>query len=136
MASFLQLESRMPFDTGKFAAHLRKNAGRHSQASCAKFVRLALEAGGADTKGHPVPAKLYGPVLTRIGYRAIAVEDPGKFLFQKGDVVVMEPTRHGNQAGHIAAYDGRNWISDFIQQGFWPGPDYAKEKPSYVVYRR
>jgi hypothetical protein len=126
----------MPFDSAKFTTHLRKRAGKLSQSSCAKFVRLALEAGGADTKGHPVPAKLYGPTLLRIGYRALNVEDPDKFMFQPGDVVVMEPTRHGNQAGHIAAYDGKNWISDFIQQGFWPGPNYAKEKPSYVVYRR
>lgn len=136
MAIFPQRESGMPFDTEEFAEHLRRNAGRHSQSSCAKFVRRALEAGGADTKGHPVPAKLYGPTLTRIGFRSIVVEDPDKFQFQKGDVVVMAPTRHGNQAGHIAAYDGRNWVSDFIQQGFWPGSNYAKEKPSYVVYRR
>jgi hypothetical protein len=48
----------MPFDKAKFATHLRKHAGKHSQASCAKFVRRALEAGGAETKGHPTPAKL------------------------------------------------------------------------------
>lgn len=22
------------------------------------------------------------------------------------------------------------------QRGFWPGPNYEKEKPTYVVYRR
>lgn len=53
----------------------------------------------------------------------------------KGDIVVMEPTEHGNQAGHIAGYDGKNWISDFVQRGFWPGNSYAKEKRGYVVYR-
>ncbi len=41
----------MPFDTDKFAAYLRTHAGKHSQSHCAKFVRRALEAGGADTKG-------------------------------------------------------------------------------------
>ena len=53
----------------------------------------------------------------------------------KGDIVVMEPTEHGNQAGHIAGYDGKNWISDFVQRGFWQGNSYAKEKRGYVVYR-
>ena len=126
----------MPFDTAKFATHLRKHAKAHSQASCAKFVRRALEAGGADTKGHPMPAKLYGPTLERNGFHAITVDDPDKFAFIQGDIVVMEPTKHGNAAGHIAGYDGKVWISDFLQRGFWPGPVYAKEKPSYVVYRR
>lgn len=99
-------------------------------------MRLALEAGGANTKGHPPPAKEYGPTLMRNGFHAIIVDDPAKFHFLKGDIVVMEPTKHGDQAGHIAGYDGKNWVSDFVQRGFWPGPAYEKEKPSYVVYRR
>jgi hypothetical protein len=126
----------MPFDSEKFATYLSKHAAKHSQSSCAKFVRRALEAGGADTHGHPTPAKLYGPTLTRNGFHPITVNKPESFVFQKGDIVVMEPTKHGNPAGHIAGYDGNNWVSDFIQHGFWPGPVYAKEKPSYVVYRR
>jgi hypothetical protein len=126
----------MPFDAEKFAAHLTTHAGKHSRSHCAKSVRLALEAGGANTTGHPTPAKDYGPTLSRNGFHAITVDDPATFPFQKGDIVVMEPTEHGNQAGHIAGYDGQNWVSDFVQRGFWPGPAYEKEKPSYVVYRR
>jgi hypothetical protein len=126
----------MPFDAGKFATHLTKHAAEHSQSHCAKFVRLALEAGGADTKGHPTPAREYGPTLVRNGFHAITVDDPAKFPFLRGDIVVMEPTKHGNPAGHIAGYDGTNWVSDFVQHGFWPGRAYEKEKPSYVVYRR
>lgn len=126
----------MPFDKSKFASYLRTHAGQHSQSSCAKFVRRALEAGGADTKGHPTPAKLYGPTLTRNGFHEISVDNPGKFPFQQDDIVVIQPTRHGNPAGHIAGYDGTTWVSDFVQRGFWPGPVYEKEKPSYVVYRR
>jgi hypothetical protein len=126
----------MPFDADKFATHLTKHAGKHSQSSCAKFVRLALEAGGVNTKGHPVPAKLYGPTLMRNGFHSITVDTPETFAFQKGDIVVIEPTEHGNPAGHIAGYDGKNWVSDFVQRDFWPGTTYAREKPSYVVFRR
>jgi hypothetical protein len=126
----------MPFNADKFATYLRTHAGKHSQSHCAKSVRRALEAGGADTKGHPTPARLYGPTLLSNGFHVISVDNPEKFAFQQGDIVVIQPTRHGNPAGHIAGYDGKNWISDFVQHDFWPGSAYAKEKPSYVVYRR
>jgi hypothetical protein len=126
----------MSFDKDKFASHLAKHAGKHSQHHCAKFVRLALEAGGADTKGHPTPAKEYGPTLMRNGFHAITVDDPDTFSFLTGDIVVIQPTKHGDPAGHIAGYDGKKWVSDFVQSGFWPGLAYKKEKPSYVVYRR
>lgn len=125
----------MAFDAEKFATHLTQHAAKHSQSHCAMFVRRALEAGGADTKGHPTPAREYGPTLTRNGFHSITVEDPATFHFMKGDIVVIEPTKHGNAAGHIAGYNGENWVSDFVQRGFWPGAAYEKEKPSYVVYR-
>src|SRR5438067_597161 len=126
----------MPFDVDKFAAHLTKNAAKHSQHHCAKFVRRSLEAGGANTSGHPTPARDYGPTLLRNGFHAITISDPATFHFLKGDIVVIQPTKNGDSAGHIAGYDGTNWVSDFVQHGFWPGPAYEKEKPSYVVYRR
>jgi hypothetical protein len=128
----------MPFDTDKFAAHLKNHAKRHGEklGDCAKWVRKALEAAGADTTGHPVPAKLYGPTLMRIGFHEITVENPETYTFLRGDVVVIQPTKHGNSAGHIAGYDGTEWVSDFRQRGFWPGSEYKKEKPHYAVYRR
>jgi hypothetical protein len=126
----------MPFDADKFANYLTTNAGRHSQSHCARSLRLALEAGGANTIGHPIPAKEYGATLSRNGFHPITVDDPATFVFEKADIVVMESTQHGNPAGHIAGYDGRNWVSDFVQRSFWPGPAYENEKPSYVVYRR
>lgn len=39
------------------------------------------------------------------------------------------------KAGHIAGYDGKDWISDFVQNGFWPGKAYRTERPDYVIYR-
>jgi len=129
----------MPFDADKFAAHLRKHAKARGAklGDCALYVRGALKAAGASTTGHTRYAKEYGPILMRNGFHAITVDDPAKFPFLKADIVVMEPTKHGNPAGHIAGYDGKDWISDFVQQqGFWPGPAYRQEKPSYVVYRR
>ena len=101
-------------DSQKFAAALKTNAlPPFGQGRCARFVRLALEAAGADTTGHPV--------------------DDG-YTVQLGDIAVIQSTSE-SVPGHIEGFDGTNWVSDFVQQAFWPGPSFRKEKPAYVVYR-
>ena len=126
----------MSFDKDKFATYLRKNAKPHSQSRCARALRQALEAGGASTKGHPVDAKAYGPTLERNGFYVISMTTLDAYVPMKGDVVVFDAHPRGNSAGHIQAYDGRGWISDFTQRGFWPGPGYERKEAVYVVYRR
>jgi type VI secretion system secreted protein VgrG len=125
----------MAFDTKKFAARLRKSASKESSKRCAIYVRLALEAGGGKTNGHPGDAKDWGPTLRRMGFSEIKVEDPNKYKFMAGDIVVIQPYAGGNKSGHIAAFDGRVWISDFFQSDFWSGPGYRKYKPSHAFYR-
>lgn len=126
----------MNFDKDKFATYFRKHSVPHSQGRCARAVRQALEAGGASTKGHPTAAREYGPTLERNGFYVVDVTDVNMYVPVKGDVVVFEPHPGGNAAGHIQAYDGRRWISDFNQQRFWPGSGYEREEAVYVVYRR
>jgi hypothetical protein len=41
----------------------------------------------------------------------------------------------GSTAGHVAGYDGKHWVSDFVQRDFWAGKEYRKERPHYAVYR-
>ncbi|TFW28277.1 hypothetical protein [Massilia horti] len=122
-------------DVNKFATHLRTHAFRHSGRICAKKVREALEAAGGDTTGHLGDAKTWGTTLLRMGFRELPVEDPDRYKPLKGDVVVIQPYEGGNPSGHIAAFDGKNWISDFIQRDFWSGEGYRKKKPPYVFYR-
>lgn len=127
----------MPVDTEKFAKHLRTAAAQNSNSTrrCGEYVRKALQAGGAKFPGaYPATGKQFGPTLEMLGFHEITVEDPDTFNFMRGDVMVMEPHKGGN-AGHVAGYDGKDWISDFIQRGFWAGPDYRKERPHYAVYR-
>lgn len=126
----------MTLDVEVFVGHLRKHAEVSSLGSCAKFVRAALEAGGGKTTGYPGLAKDWDPILMRNGFRVIAVAEPDRFPFLTGDIMIMQPYKGGNSAGHIAAFDGKNWISDFVQRDFWAGPGYRKQRPSYVVYRR
>lgn len=125
----------MALDTGKFAEHLRKGAAKTSKKRCAFYVRLALEAAGGKPKGYPVDAKDWGPTLRRMGFSEIQVEDPDKHKFMAGDIVVIQPYDGGNKSGHIAAFDGRVWISDFVQRDFWSGPGYREHKPSHAFYR-
>jgi hypothetical protein len=125
----------MALDTEEFTKHLRKKAKEKSQRRCAFYVRLALQAGGASLGDHPGDAKDYGPLLRRIGFSEIAVENPATYKFMKGDIVVIQPYDGGNPSGHIAGFDGRQWISDFKQRDFWSGPLYRKHKPSHAFYR-
>jgi hypothetical protein len=131
----------MPVDLEKFTKHLRAHADSKppGHGECGLFVRKALQAGGANFHGvYPPQRKLFGPALEMLGFHEITVENPDTFHFMKGDVMVMEPyIGSTNHAGHVAGYDGRSWISDFVQIDFWAGPKYRNQKPRphYAVYR-
>ena len=126
----------MPVDLDKFTKHLHDNAlPKYGKRKCGEYVRKALQAGGAKIpQPYPPRGRDFGPTLEMLGFHEITVKDPAHFHFMKGDVMVMEPHK-GSTAGHVAGYDGKHWISDFIQNDFWAGPDYRKEKPRYAVYR-
>jgi hypothetical protein len=120
------------FDKQMFATSLGQNAlPPFGDGKCAHFVREALEAAGADTTGNPVSAKDWGPTLFRAGF-TVVTDVP--YVAELGDVVVIQPTST-NLHGHIAGFDGRNWISDFVQREMWPGPAYQQEKPPHNFYR-
>lgn len=125
----------MCIDKERFATHLRQHAAGCSTHRCAAYVRQALEAGGADTNGHPVDARDYGPTLLRNGFCEFKPPSLAAYVPAKGDIVVIQPAAGGCKSGHIQAYDGKNWISDFVQLGFWPGPVYRQETPPYAIYR-
>lgn len=121
----------MPFDKNKFATHLRDHALRGFGAhKCATFVRQAMVAGGLNTAGNPLYAKDYGPFLVRLGFAKVATDG---YVPQVGDIAVM-PGNAQSIAGHVAGWDGRNWISDFVQTDMMPGPAYRKSG-AFEVYR-
>lgn len=105
---------------------LNNNTGTSSQHCCAKFVRMALEAGGLSTAGRPMNAKAYVNYLPTIGFQKIA-DFCGDGEYEKymatawpGDIAVMQKPgdsswADGSPAGHICMYDGEKWISDFKQ---------------------
>ena len=122
----------MAFDRNKFVAALNKNAlPPFGQGICAKHVRIALEAAGVNSAGHPVSAKAYGPFLQKVGF-AVVTATP--YIPQLGDIGVIQGTSKSVH-GHIAGYDGTRWVSDFVQKELYPGPSYRAEKPKIEIYR-
>lgn len=126
----------MSIDLNQFAYHLRINAlSGYGQGKCAKHVRFALQAAGAQIQQYASSGRTFGPVVLQLGFHEIDVTNPDTFHFMKGDVMVMQPYIGGSPHGHVAGFDGSEWISDFRQTDFWAGPGYRSERPSYAVYR-
>jgi RHS repeat-associated protein len=124
------------FNIDKAINTLNKNALNESSGKCAKYIRWALESGGVNTIGHPISAKDYDTFLTKKGFDAI---NTNNYLPQRGDISVMESfigTKKSHPDGHIQMFSGKQWISDFKQNGFWPGSDYRKHKPIYTILRK
>ncbi|MCX9155301.1 hypothetical protein OPU71_04110 [Niveibacterium sp. 24ML] len=112
---------------------LNDHAHASSQGQCARYVRLAIEAGGVTIPApRPTYAKDYGPKLAALGFSKL---DAAGYVPQKGDIVVLQPPA-GQTAGHIQMHNGETWVSDFVQgTGIYPGPAYRKEKVAYEIYR-
>ena len=134
----------MPLNIDAAVKYLDDNAEDGSTGRCAKYVREALDAGGLSINPHPVYAKSYGPYLTLNGFTAVVPKD---YAPKKGDVAVIQDYAGGvdpvttkaypasDPAGHIAMYDGTQWVSDFKQIDMWGGPGYRKHRPDFQVYR-
>lgn len=111
------------FDINKALAWASKNCGAKSKGSCAKYVRMMMEAGGLSTAGRPVSAYKYVDFLPQKGFKHIAVlhnkKDQSNWSStsaRPGDIAVMS---HG-QHGHICMWTGKKWVSDFVQNNMWP----------------
>lgn len=113
--------------------HIDANAHAESQGKCARYVREAIEKGGATIPlPRPTYAKDYGPVLSKLGFSRIP---NAGYAPQRGDIVVIQPTK-GRTEGHIQMFNGTIWVSDFRQKAdIWPGPAYRKEQPEYEIFR-
>jgi len=99
---------------------------------CALYVQRALEAGGVSGEGHPVVAAKYGRYLLSKGF--IVVPDPEDYQPRKGDVVVIQPKPGTSGPGHIAMFDGGQWVSDYRQAKFW-GAGRRPSPETYKFYR-
>ncbi|MBR8719832.1 hypothetical protein IX307_001058 [Bacteroides pyogenes] len=114
--------------------HLTLNANGSSTGYCARYVRQALEAGGMSTDGRPGSACDYDTWLQSQGFRVVHVT--GTYTPEAGDIVVFEALS-GHPHGHIAMYNGQQWISDFVQRDMYGGSAYRNNpNTEYTILRR
>lgn len=115
-------------DVHKFTQKLTRISSSSSTARCARSIRIALQSAGATVLNHPIAASDWGPTLKNIGYQQIqpAFDQP-----RVGDIYIINKTQK-HVYGHIAAYTGQQWVSDFRQKGY---AVYRNDQVSYTYYR-
>ena len=114
----------------KASEYVTKNAESKSVGLCAKYVRKGIIAGG-------IPLFLGGDawsykyLLPLLGFKEIENENDKKV----GDIVVFQPIGK-RYFGHIAMWNGRQWISDFKQRSIIVHSDYSKDDCEYTIFRK
>lgn len=120
------------FDADKAARHLTENGKEKSIHCCAWYTMRALQAGGCPAI--ILPAQWYRYYMPMVQFEEVSQDG---YVPMKGDVVVFERPawrgwiRPSQWWGHIAMYNGEQWISDFKQKKMNP---YKKPVP-YRIYR-
>lgn len=122
-------------------SYARSHAKSAPTGECALFVRQALGNGGGlkTFSGGVGNAYEFGGPLQRAGFVQVysSTYDPAASEnlsgVQKGDVVVFQKVA-GHPYGHVAIYDGSNWVSDYVQRTMSSNPAQYKGG-SYTIYR-
>jgi hypothetical protein len=128
-------------DTAVQFLHDNISPKKYGDRACARNVANAVRASGIKVTPPPVRikegasapwAKDYGPSLEAAGFDRVT--EIG-YTPQKGDIVVIQSIPK-HKEGHMAMYDGKQWVSDFKQEnGIWPHRDYQKYGADYAIYR-
>jgi hypothetical protein len=128
------------FDIDKAAAYLDAHAAPSYDPNvkhrCARAVRLAIGAGGRQV-ANTDDAKDYGPKLVQAGFTLLDANARKTYTPQKGDVIIYPAwqnpiTKYNHASGHMEMYDGKHWVSDFMQKG--PVP-YGDGTLAHEIYR-
>lgn len=95
--------------------YARKHAKTKSSGYCARYVANALEYAGIKFQRQP-SAYMYhtNGILKKAGFGLVSTSMSG-YSPQPGDVCVIGRFNN-HKHGHICIYDGKNWISDFVQR--------------------
>ena len=109
--------------------YIQNNYNDKSRCMCAWYVMKAIRKGGC-TNCYIYPAYAYNKILLQLGFTEISSYN---YIPKKGDISVL-PQNSNSSFGHIAIYDGNNWISDFKQKSIFPGSVY-KEVGKYQIFR-
>jgi hypothetical protein len=111
-------------DTKTIADNVTAKAGK-SKGRCAgavndgfRSIDKPLDVPAPTVSTNSASAKDYGPSLEKRGLEQIC--ENCSVQPEKGDVMVIgpppDPTDHPHPDGHIAVYNGQDWVSDFAQR--------------------
>ena len=121
----LYKKSNKKFDIDIACDWITKHSAAASLHSCAKYVRMAIEAGFRDpnaTHGRPNWAWKYIDYLPTIGFKFLRMvhrDTLNTYKPEKGDIAVYLQNNSKNVPGHICMYTGQKWISDFKQNNMF-----------------
>ncbi|MCH2231750.1 MAG: hypothetical protein MK105_15560 [Crocinitomicaceae bacterium] len=113
---FIRVDLTLPeqdqvYDILAATQYVTQNACESSQGACAKYVRKGFEAGGITTTGRPGSAADYVDFLPTRGFEQVS---PVNYKPVIGDVYILDRGSHSAH-GHIAMWNGTEWVSDFHQ---------------------
>jgi hypothetical protein len=147
------MEKLRHFNKDEFVLNLlhivQKENPKHRKdlGQCAHFVAEALRRSGVRLPNLNVPkghdhAYLYEKHLISAGFQQVAYDR--EYKAQKGDVMIWHPYREEptkknpsgvcHPHGHMQAFLGHHWFSDFRQNTPYPWPDYPHAR--CFVYRQ
>lgn len=112
------------------AEYATENAEKSSVGLCALYVRKAINAGGIPL-WRCGSAWRYNKVLSILNFEEVATGEELKV----GDIVVFQPIG-GRKHGHIAIWNGHQWVSDFRQRNIIVHSDYTNESAEWTIFRR
>lgn len=138
MRKLLAYGSRSGYCIDNAVKYINEHAEAKSIGYCAKYVRKAIEVGGINTSGRPGSAKDYDSFLVKKHFYHIEINLLEEYQPLKGDIAVFKDFQGKtkfHKHGHIQMYNGKKWVSDFVQNDFWAGSDYRIYKPNFKIFR-
>ena len=129
-ASFLLYLRHCDWDGEEAGRYATENAEKKSIGLCAMYVRKAMIAGGIPLY-QGANAWQYKYLLPILRFEEIDKNEEKKV----GDIVVFQPIGK-RRFGHIAIWNGKQWVSDFKQRSIIVHSDYTKKECEYAIFRR
>jgi hypothetical protein len=113
------------FNINKSTVYITEHSEKKSKCCCAWYVMRALQEGGCYIGIYP--AWMYKYILPMYNFDSISIKN---YKAKKGDIIVIENSKE-HFWGHIAMFNGNQWISDFKQKNMNP----YKKNYNYKIYR-
>ena len=118
------------YNNDKAVDFITSHAETKSKCSCAGYVMRGLWHGGCPVSILVLPAYGYSKILPQMGFHEVSSEN---YSPQKGDISVL-PQNSNHVFGHIAVYNGKQWVSDFKQNNLLCSKAY-RANGQYQIFR-